>query len=212
MVQTHCCKLASVADRYGLDAVARDSRTLDEELVARWTGEEGFQEQGYRTLTEWFNRRLLKRVYDRNGRETTGARLDSDYEALVGDDELTRLEVIDDLAAEGIDAEAVRTDMISWSTMRTHLTECLDAEKEPAEATTDWERDTIDIARNHARGKIEEAVSSLGNKGNLAGGASADVAVDVSLECDQCSTSAPLVVALERGYVCGTHHRQEAPA
>lgn len=210
MDDEECCKLGSVADRYDVTPEGAEFDSLDDALLARWRGEGGYREQGYRTLTEWFNRRLLKRVYDREGRETTGSRLESEYEALRNGDELTRLEVLDDLSAAGINAESVLRDMISWSTMRMHLTECLEAEKTSEPATTDWERESIEIARSHAASKISEAVASLGTKNRVAGGNEASVSIDVTLECDQCSTSVPLVVAMDRGYVCGTHHGQEA--
>lgn len=209
MDHEHCCKLGSVSDRYAVTPDTAEFSTLDEALLARWQGEGGYREHGYRTLTEWFNRRLLKRVYDQQGRETTGTRLESEFEALTAGDELTRLELMDDLATQGIDAETVLEDMISWSTMRMHLTECLDAEKETETATTQWERESIEIARTHAASKINEAVASLGSKNRVAGADEASVSVDVTLECNQCSTSVPLVVAMDRGYVCGTHHRQE---
>lgn len=205
------CKLGRVAERYDLDPEDAGS-SIDGQLRDRWLGEHGQGEHGYRTLTEWFNRRLLKRIYDERGRDATGARLESDYEALVGDDELTRLEVVDDLAADGIDAEAVLEDMISWSTMRTHLTECLGLEKERREASTDWERESIEIATDRAAEKIEEAVGSLASKGVVAGASSAAVNLEVELECDQCATTVPLVVALDRGYVCATHDRPEVTA
>lgn len=209
MDHEHCCKLGSVSDRYAVTPDTAEFSTLDEALLARWQGEGGYREHGYRTLTEWFNRRLLKRVYDQQGRETTGTRLESEFEALTAGDELTRLELMDDLATQGIDAETVLEDMISWSTMRMHLTECLDAEKETETATTQWERESIEIARTHAASKINEAVASLGSKNRVTGADEASVSVDVTLECNQCSTSVPLVVAMDRGYVCGTHHRQE---
>ena len=203
------CKLERVAERYDLDP---GDTSLDEELRKRWQGDGGHREHGYRTLTEWFNRRLLKRVYDEHGRDATGARLESDYEALVGGDELTRLEVLDDLAEDGIDGDAVLEDTISWSTMRTHLTECLGAEKDRKRAATDWERESIEIATDRATEKIAEAVHSMGNKGTVSGADDANVNLEVELECDQCSTTVPLIVALDRGYVCGTHHRQEVTA
>jgi hypothetical protein len=212
MDDEQCCKLGRVAASYGVTPEAAEFDTLDEALVARWRGSGNYRERGYRTLTDWFNRRLLKQVYDQHGRETAGSRLDSEFDALVDGDELTRLEVADDLAASGIDPDEVLADMISWSTMRTHITHCLGAEKQRAAATTDWERDSIAIARDHAETKIGEAVASLGSKGTVAGAADAAVSVDVTLECDECSTSVPLVVAMDRGYVCAAHHRQEAPA
>lgn len=209
MANSFGCKLERVADAYGLGSGDAGGDALDTALLDRWQGRGGHREYGYRSLTEWFNLRLLRRVYDEHGREATGNRVESEFAALTAEDELTRLEVVDDLADDGIDADAVLTDMISWSTMRTHLTECLGETKERSGSSTGWERASIDIATDRAREKVAEAVRSLGNKHEIAGGASAEVSVDVTLACDACSTTVPLVVAMDRGYVCGTHHRLE---
>lgn len=209
MERPYGCKLERVADVYDPGPAGSHGTTLDDALLERWHGEDGHREHGYRSLTEWFNRRLLKRVYDEHGRETTGNRLESEYTALTADDELTRLDLLDDLAADGIDADRVLEDMISWSTMRTHLNECLGAEKERTRSTSGWERKSIEIATERARTKVAESVQSLGTKGEIAGGDVASVSVDVTLECDECSRSVPLAVAMDRGFVCGTHHQLE---
>jgi hypothetical protein len=91
--------------------------------------------------------------------------------------------------------------------MRVHLTECLEGEKNRV-ARTDWERNSIEIARSQAATKIEEAVDSLGSKGRVNGAADADVSIDVQLQCNQCEASVPLVVAVDRGYVCEKHHKE----
>lgn len=205
MTNEHCCKVGRVAAKYDLEASIPAADSLSETLLARWKGRDGYREHGYRTLTDWFNRRLLERAFERAGRRVGNPQLKAEYEVLTGEDELEKLDLVDELAAAGVDAEQVRRDMISWSSMRGHLTVCLDGEK-TREASTDWERKSIEIARSQARRKIEEAISSLGNKGNLEGGDAATVTVDVRLQCDRCESSVPLVVALDRGYVCETHH------
>lgn len=182
---------------------------LDAELVARWCGDGDRESQGYRSLTEWFNRRLLKRVFDANGRETVGTRLESDYEALTGDDQLLREEVMDDLRADGIDADAVVDAMVSWSTMRHHVKGCLEAEKEYREPTN-WEPQSVEIATDRAEEKLADAVRSLAGKGRLTGGEDATVTVEAYLTCPQCGVRRRFTDALEAGVVCETHFGDDA--
>lgn len=207
MVTDDGCKIDIVIEQYGLDAADPRYATIDEGLLARWKGADGNTPEGYRTLTEWFNKRLLKRVYDENGRDSLGARIDNEYAALTGGDDLVREEVIESLESDGLDPEGLRQDMVSWGTMRTHLLECLGGEKETRTAQTEWERESTEIALDYAKGKVEKALSSLSNKGHLDGLAATSIEVQIQLSCDECPTRVPLEVALERGYICEKHGR-----
>lgn len=206
MSQGAGCKVEVVTDAYGLQPAGSRYDSLDDYLLARWTGADGRESVGYRTLTDEFNQRLLKRVYDQRGREVLGARLESDYQTLLGEDDLRRAELEDVLAADGLDAERLRRDMVSWGTMATHLKECLDGQKDPPTATTDWERRSITIATDRTTAKVREAVSALTSKGELAADEGVEVGVQVRLGCPACETRVPLAIALDRGYVCETHH------
>jgi hypothetical protein len=199
------CKVDRVIEQYGLRAADPVYESLDEGLLARWTGADGRTEMGYRSVTEWFNKRLLKRVYDEHGRETLGARLDSDYEVLQHGDELVRAELLEALRTAGIDGDGLADDLVSWGTMRNHLQECLDGEKAPETASTDWEVASVETAVGVTEAKTEEAVAALASKGRLAGGNDAAIDVAVRLTCGSCPTRAPFEVALERGYVCEDH-------
>lgn len=212
MSETPGCKVDFVVDRYDLTPPDAGYETVDEYLVARWTGAGDANAIGYQQLTAEFNRRLLKVVYERNGRETLGTRLESEFEALTGDDELLRQEVADDLATDGIDAESVVGDMISWSTMRRHVKECLEAEKDTAETTSNWEMESIDIARNQVAEKASKALRSLSSKEELPDGHEAEVDVQIKLSCPECPTRVPLEDALDRGYVCKDHTAESEPA
>ncbi|WP_265108568.1 rod-determining factor RdfA [Halosolutus halophilus] len=199
------CKVDATIDQYGLETADPRHESLDDGLLARWTGASGHSESGYRTLTEWFNKRLLKRVYDEHGRGALDAQIDADYEALTAGDELVREETIERLSAAGIDGEQLLDDMVSWGTMRTHLNECLDGSKEQSSARTDWEQNSIDVARDVLIENVDEALTSLANKGELDGTTMSTVEVQIHLRCDECPTRVPLAVALERGYVCDQH-------
>lgn len=198
------CKVDRVTERRGLDDPRYD--TLDEGLLARWRGEDR-EAVGYRTLADQFNRRVLRGAYDANGRETLGDRVEHDYEALTGDDDLLRAEVEESLAADGIDVESLRADLVSWGTLRTHLNGCLDGEK-PTVEPTDWEREAVDRASEVAREKAAEALSALASKGDVDGGDAATVDVQVQVGCPDCPARAPIDVVLRRGYVCERHDRR----
>jgi len=200
------CKIEYVSDRYNFDQFESRYDSIDEHLLARWTGDDRVKPEGYRTLTKWFNKRLLKMTYEKHGRETMGARIRSDYEALVGDDDILREEVMDNLRADGIDPEGVTQDLVSWSTMRQHLTECLDGEKTIRESTSDWERQSVTFAKNITCTKVSEALSSLDSDGKLVGGNHAEVTVQVLLQCPECQTRIPFEVAIDRGYLCSEHY------
>lgn len=203
-----CCKVGTAIDSYALEdrVVGGD---IDDYLVARWLGEGTYQETGLRPLTDWFNRNILKSVYADHGRTATTSRIESAYEALTGEDDIRRGEVVDDLRADDIDAEGLLEDFVSTSTLYRHLRECLEAEKPasdaPPDPASDWERDTVAYARETAREKAREAVRSLDNKGRVTAASEADLAVPVVLRCPDCSTQVEFEAALERGYVCREH-------
>lgn len=199
------CKVDKLIEKYDLDTAETRYDSTDQRLLARWTGDDGGSSEGYRPLTEWFNKRLLRALYEQQGRETLGVRVDSDYEVLTGDDDLAREELADDLALDGIDAEEYVSDTVSWSTMRRHLTDCLDGEKPQQRSDSGWERESVRIAREHAEGKVREAVSALSGKGELPGGDRAEIEVDVQVSCPECHIRVPLSDAIARGYICGEH-------
>jgi hypothetical protein len=208
MTADTCCKVGRVIETCGLTSADPVLDSIDEELLARWTGASERSAVGYRSLTEWFNKRLLKTVYDDHGRDTLGATVDSDYAVLQGEDELVAAELAESLRADGIDADELQGALVSWGTMRTHLQDCLDGQKEPQTATTDWEVESVRKARGVTESKVESALSALARKERLTGGDTAEIEVQVQLGCDSCPTRVPFDVALERGYVCETHDAQ----
>jgi len=206
----HRCKVDRVVAAHGLADADPRHGSIDEGLLARWRGDGGHEAVGYRTLADWFNRRLLRQACRDAGRATPASRLEYEYEALTGEDDLAREEVSERLRADGVDVDALRSAFVSWGTLRTHLLNCLDGEKPPQEAG-DWERDSIEVARSVTTEKVETALSSLGTKGDLAGVDRTAVSVQVQLQCTECPTQAPLDIALDRGYVCADHHVEGNP-
>ncbi|MDS0280743.1 rod-determining factor RdfA [Haloarcula onubensis] len=200
-----CCKVGRAVEKYQLHR-AIGEQSIDEYLVARWSGRGDYSATGLRPLKDWFNHRLLKQVYTEHGRNALDTRVESDYEALT--DDTTALPLLDDLAADGIDGEALRSDFVSTATLYRHFTECLDESKSDDTAepsTSDWEVDKIAYAKDIVRTNVEESLRSLENKRRLPRGSDAEIKTDIVLGCPDCSTQVGLERALERGYVCDEH-------
>lgn len=207
MGSTHCCKVDRVRADHGILPPSRVDGDLDAYLVDRWTGEDGAEPAGVRTLTEWFNKQVLKTIYRTNGRSDSSVRIDSDYEALRGNGvpDHERAELLSELADEGIDGEATTKQFIGKSTMSRHLKECLDANKEIPKSETEWEIDRIRIATSTYRSHLESALQSLGNKDRISGVDEAGLQIQSYLSCPECPTRVSLEQAYEQGYVCADH-------
>jgi hypothetical protein len=147
----------------------------------------------------------MRTLYDTHGRKSLGNRIEADYDALTGDDELVYEETVADIESDGIDADELLDSMVSWGTMRTHVTDCLGGQKHRPQSESDWQRESISRARSQATSKAEEAVSSLVGADRLDDGEGISVDVEVRLRCDHCPTVVPFDVALRRGFVCETH-------
>lgn len=185
------CKVCRVLDEYGMER-------YEEQLLEQWQADPP-QRKGYRQLTEWFNTLMLRREMDRAGLSTLGDEAESKYERLRSDEPIAE-EVATELAKAGLPIDRLRDDFVSYGVIRTHLKECLDSDVELSSG--DWERDAIEISRDHAKSKITEAVRSLRNKGELTAGGDVTVSVSVEVECENCHARVPADRAIRRGYVC----------
>ncbi|MDS0260943.1 hypothetical protein NDI56_16195 [Haloarcula sp. S1CR25-12] len=183
------------------------SGDLDTYLLERWKGEGGNDPVGVRTLSEWFNKRVLRSVYRINGRADSSVRLDADYEALRGNDipAYERAELLSELSEDGIDGDAVAKDFIGKSTLSRHLKGCLDANKDTPVSSSDWEIDRIRVATRAYRDHLESALQSLGNKDEIVGVSEAELQVGASLSCPHCPTRVTVEKAYAQGYVCADH-------
>ncbi|WP_222912847.1 rod-determining factor RdfA [Natrinema sp. SYSU A 869] len=185
------CKVCRVLDEYGMER-------YEERLLEQWQADPS-QRKGYRQLAEWFNTLMLRREMDRAGLSTLGDEAESKYERLQSD-EAVAAEVATELENAGIPIETLRDDFVSYGVIRTHLKECLESDIDLSSG--DWEQNAIEISRDHASTKIEEAVRSLRNKGRLTAGGDVSVSVTVELECENCHARVPSDRAIRREYVC----------
>lgn len=202
------CKVDSVVREFNLE----DPRhpTVHEGLLERWCGDGSHKSQGYRPLTAWFNKRVLRTVYEKHNRNTLDHRLEADYETLTGEDDLRRQEIESELRANGVKVESLTDALVSWGTIRNHLTECLDGEKQAQEASTDWQRETVERAQTFAATKTEETLSSLEANSEIDGAEKSTVDVEIRLRCSECPTTVRFEAALRRGFVCERHRTDKS--
>ena len=206
----HCCKVGRVADDHGLSPGVGDD--VNKYLAARWRGDDGYPETSLADLVEWFDRRVMLTVYRANDRLASDSRLAAEYDTLQSDDGVDRSLLIDDLAEDGIDGDALCEDFVSVATIYRHLTDCLGVSKpdDGKRSDSDWEADKIAYAVDTARENIADALQSWENKSTVPYATDATIDVRVTLECPVCHRQVVVERARERGYVCETHMTEEA--
>ena len=189
----HGCKVCRVLAERGLEH-------LNDEFVARWKGDEG-ERLGYRRLADWLNVTMLRAEMEIVGMPTEAGEAHSRYDRLVGDDERAA-EMRGLLKRGGVAVDDLLGDFVSYSVVRTHLGECLGAERDPA-PPTDWEADRIAQLARYATEEAEAAVCSLANKGELHAGGEIETTVSVEISCANCGVAVPFAEAIERTQFCG---------
>lgn len=187
----HGCKVCRVLADRGLAG-------YDEKLLDRWLAD-GSRRMGYRSLAKWLNVTMLRREMDMAGISTLGDEAASKYERLTGADAVAD-EVRSALRTEGVPIDGLEADFVSYGVVRTHLVDCLGAEREP-DGDGDWEREALEITREHAQRKAGEAIRSLVNKGELRSRGDLNVLVTLEVECEESHRKIPVERALRRGYV-----------
>lgn len=185
------CKVCRVLDERELDH-------LDAELVARWHGEDG-ERMGYRRLADWLNTALLRTEMEIVGMPTEAGEARSRYERLTDDDRGGEMREL--LRRGGVAVDDLLDDFVSYSVVRTHLTDCLGEERDPEPAGA-WEAERLEQIETYAAEQAEGPIRSLVNKGELVAGGAIEPTVSVSLTCTDCGAAVPLADALEAGRIC----------
>lgn len=199
-----CCKVGSLIERYNIESSSING-DIEEYLIQRWVGRGQYTPTGLRPLKDWLNKQALKTVYTNHNRDTFNSRIDAEYEALTADD--VDLAIGEDLSADGVDAEQLRSDFISTATLYRHLTNCLGESKstENETSSTDWERNKLEYGKAVVERSLEESLQSLENKEKIPEASRATITTEVVLGCPECNTQVGFERALSRGYICQDH-------
>jgi hypothetical protein len=173
------CKVGTVIKRYELES-------MNDNLVARWTGQRGDSE-GTRGLANQFNRRLLRAEMRAADMDIVEGRVENLHRLLTDDDalEAVRIQARDVLGDNGINVERLENDFVSHQTIYRHLRNCLDVEKEHDTISVEKERDRINRMQNRAETVIDDGISRLrdGDKLTLT---DFEVLINFRVTCEEC--------------------------
>lgn len=199
-----CCKVENLIEKYDIES-ASVSTDVNDYLIQRWVGRGDYTPTGLRPLKDWLNKQALRSVYTNSGRSTYDSMVESEYEAIIGGG--ADVAILEDLSADGIDADKLRSDLISTATLYRHLTNCLEANKseEHNTSTTEWERDKLEYAKTVVEQSAQQSLSSLDNKGEVPGASRATITTEVVLGCPECNVQVGFERAVARGYICQEH-------
>jgi len=153
---------------------------------------------GHRRLADWLNVTLLRNEMERVGLPGGGEGR-SRYDRLTDED--TGTGVADLLRQEGVAADELRDDFVSYSVVRTHLRDCLDEHREAAPAS-DQEVDRLEQLEADATTGAADAVHSLVNEGKLTAGGDIEPDVTICVTCSDCGLIVPAIDALVLGTFC----------
>lgn len=186
------CKVGSLAAEYGL-ADAND------ELVARWTGVRGDAES-VRSLTDWFNRRLLREEMRAADVDTVEGRVENLYDLLTNPETLegVRMEAESILSQSGVDVEELQDRFVSHQSVYRHLRNCLGAEKATATSSVEKERERVNSLQNRSEAVIDDSLGRLRDAGKLAV-ADFEVLVNFRVSCEECGALHDVADLLARG-------------
>lgn len=129
-MESRCSEIGCLIDEYDLSPgiIGGD---LNEYLKARWLGKNEFEgDESISQITDWFNKLLLKTVYENNNRHVKAGRLELEYDILTGDDEFKKAQLLQSLENQGIDGEELISNIISATVMHSYLNECIEADEE----------------------------------------------------------------------------------
>jgi hypothetical protein len=176
-------KVARLVEEYGLEG-------LGDEIERRWTAT-GSERMSLRSLADHFNRRLLERALRDAGETPSDVEVETVYDHLTGDEVSTgvRTDTRNRLARNGVDAEALTDDFVTYQAIRSYLTEYRDAEYEGNTDEQKIEKDLESIQRlvSRTQSVTEDRIASLRDTGRFDVG-DFDVLLDVSVFCHECGT------------------------
>lgn len=208
---TQCsCKVGRVASKLGLD-------DIDEELPARWLGEDDLERHGVRTLAEYFNKKVFRAAVRRSDADIMDSQADYFFKVLMADPsegepdnnvtKAEREELVSELKQKGVDVEKLENNFfISYQSIHNHLTKCLDVSaptnKKSPEETLESDKDTI-----RQMGAKQEQIGEAMLKRNLDLDDEQlekfDVSDQITVRCDECGYKKPLLQMLdEDGCYC----------
>lgn len=176
-----CCKIGRIADTYDLS-------TLDNDLIAYWTGETA-EQYSTRELATYVNQRVLESALETAGVSVKEGEVENTYRLLTDEDVSsgTRVQTRTELERDGVPIEQVESDFVSHQTVYNHLTDCLETS---LETPSDEERleksaEKLGALQNRTAAVTDDTVTQLDRNGIIDIGEHS-VTVSITVTCEEC--------------------------
>lgn len=185
-------KVARLLEEYDLQG-------LGAELEQLWTAEE--DRRSLRDLADYFNQQLLAQVLEAETGHLLDGEVENIYRLLTAEEvsSADRTRIRRRLERDGIDADALQKDFVTYQAIRTYLREYRDAEYTPAE-TDPLERQVTNVQQLRGRmvAVTEGHLEQLRDGGHLTLGEFRTLA-DIQIICEDCNTQFDVLELLDRG-------------
>jgi hypothetical protein len=176
-----CCKIGRIADKYNLS-------TLDDDLIAYWTGDTT-EQYSTRELATYVNQRVLESALETAGVSVKEGEIENTYRLLTDDDVSsgTRVQTRTELERDGVPIEQVESDFVSHQTVYNHLTDCLETSLATPSDEERLERsaEKLGALQNRTAAVTEDTVAQLERNGILEIGEHS-VTVSITVTCQEC--------------------------
>lgn len=190
----HCCKVGRGIDRYGL-------ASMDERLASRWGGRRD-ERVGLRDLAAYYNRSVLRAGMQEAGLDPLRGEVEDLYDRLLVSDptERTRIRARSRLERADVDAESLRRDFVSHTTVGTHLKECLGVEPPTASERDGREtvEDRVSKLQHRSEAVVQDSIDHLRDVGAVSA-PPVDVFASTTVVCSGCGTQYDVLRFIERG-------------
>lgn len=172
-------KVERMSDKYGLTSI-------NEELEVRWT--RSVDRYSLRDLAEYFNVRILESAMEAADMTPLEGDADNMYRLLTDDDisRGNRTQAKRHLERNGVDADELTSDFVSYQTINRHLKNVLEVES-PDEEQVEPEKaaQRIFALQNRTKAVTENTIEQLRSRDDVADG-DFQVLVDISVTCYRC--------------------------
>lgn len=188
-----CCKAGRVAAKYGF------REYLDETISNDWAATDG---PSLRKITTRFNKRIIQETLIDQGEPPLDGEEDLIYEHLIRESDRSSDRIERRLEDNGIDANSLREDFISYKTIDRHFKNCVDLERETKEPLSKSEAIDRIRAMNRRLEKVAENTLTEVSDHTSTTFETPDVSAAVTVTCPECGERKSFTAAVREGCGC----------
>lgn len=176
-------KIERVADRYNLS-------DLGDEVVARWLGEDGYDQESLRDLADRVNKRIIEAAVDDSTNLLDGEAANIYRLLTADDDDVTagmQTETRQDLKHDGVDVERLEADLITYQSVYNYCKDHRDVSRSSGTKTKNPDSNLTHMRK--IAGRLQAIVESTVTrwiKNGIINNGSYEVDIDIWITCQDC--------------------------